>query len=116
MKISMDDMRLTHISELEAFLQGSKKVVISVVTIEDKYALITTILTRFGYHRLTRREKHIVFLYLKKLTGYKKVQLYRLIAIGLRPRDSSLFKNIDYRWSSDDVDLRKFCHQSLYKR
>ncbi len=76
-------MRLTHINELNTFLQGSKKVVVSVFTIEDKYALIERTLKRFSYQSLKRHDKHTVFLYLKKLTGYKKAQLHRLISRSL---------------------------------
>lgn len=83
MNIIMDDMRLNHISELEAFLQGSKKVAVSVVAIAEKYAFIEQTVKRFSYRTLKRREKHTVYLYLRKVTGYKKVQLHRLIARAL---------------------------------
>ena len=84
MKIIMDDMRLINISELKAFLQGSKKIAVSVSTIDEKYVLIEKTVKRFCYRTLSRRDKHIVYLYLRKLTGYKKVQLHRLIARALK--------------------------------
>ena len=83
MQIIMDDMRLNHISELEAFLQGSKKVAVVLPSIAEKYAFIEQTVERFSYRTLKRREKHTVYLYLRKVTGYKKVQLHRLIARAL---------------------------------
>ncbi len=79
MKVIMEDMRLTDIKQLDAFLQGNQKLEILLSSLNERYAFIRNTVQRFSYGKLTRNEKHIVFLYLKKLTGYKKVQLHRLI-------------------------------------
>lgn len=72
-------MRFTDISQLRGFLQGNQKLVVQVSSLTEKYGFIRETVQRFSYARLSRKEKHIVFLYIKKLTGYKKVQLHRLI-------------------------------------
>lgn len=79
MKVIMDDMRFTHVNQLLAFLQGNQKLAIRFSSLSEKYSFIRKTVKKFSYDKLKRREKHIVFLYIKKLTGYKKVQLHRLI-------------------------------------
>ncbi len=79
MKVIMDDMRFTDVKQLAAFLQGNQKLVIQLSSLEEKYAFIRQTVKKFSYATLKRKEKHIVFLYIKKLTGYKKVQMHRLI-------------------------------------
>jgi len=83
MKVIMDDVRLTDIKQLKAFLQGNKKLIFELPSIEEKYEFINKTLKRFSYQKLKKEEKLIVFFYIKKLTGYKKVQLYRLIKRAL---------------------------------
>lgn len=90
MKVIMDDMRFTDIRQLEAFLQGNKKLEIQVSSLEEKYDFIRKTVKKFFYGKLKRKEKHIVFLYIKKLTGYKKVQLHRLIT---RAEKGELIRN-----------------------
>ena len=72
MNISMDDSRIVNISELKAFLTSSKKMVLKMETTDEKYKFINKVIKRFKYRRLSRKEKHIVLVYLKKVTGYKK--------------------------------------------
>jgi transposase InsO family protein len=78
-KVIMNDTRFTDITQLTSFLQGTKKLGLTLPSIEDKYIFITDIIKRFSYFTLKKKEKRIVFLYIKKITGYKKAQLYRLI-------------------------------------
>lgn len=79
MKVIMDDTRFIDVKQLKAFLQGNQKLVVRFSSLDEKYAFIRKTVKKFSYERLKRKEKHIVFLYIKKLTGYKKVQLHRLI-------------------------------------
>lgn len=83
MKVIMEAMRLTDIKQLKAFLQGSQKLVLKLLTINDRYKFINETLKRFSYAKLNKEDRRTVFLYLKKFTGYKKVQLYRLIKRSL---------------------------------
>lgn len=87
----MDDSRLNNINELRAFLKGSLKLV---VTLEDspiaeKYKFISKTVFKFRYFKLGRSDKRVVLLYLKKITGYKHTQLFKLVE---RARIGKLFK------------------------
>ena len=81
MKVTMDDSRITSIAQLKDFLNGSQRVVVSLeeFTIKDKYNFIEKTVRQFLYQNLKKKEKRIVVLYLRKVTGYKKAQLYKLI-------------------------------------
>jgi hypothetical protein len=81
MNIAMDDSRLTNINQLRSFLKGSQKLDLSLrkANIEEKYEFIDQTVDRFEYHQLKRRDKRVVLAYLKKLTGYKRAQLSRLV-------------------------------------
>lgn len=79
MKVIMDDMRFTDVTQLKSFLQGNQKLAMLLSSLDEKYTFIAETVKKFSYGKLSRKDKHIVFLYIKKLTGYKKVQLHRLI-------------------------------------
>ena len=81
MKITMNDSRLANINQLKQFLKGSQKLDLSLrkAGIDDKYKFINQTADRFKYFQLRRKEKRVVLAYLKKITGYKKAQLYRLL-------------------------------------
>ena len=113
MKTIMDDSRLTNISQIKEFLKGSQKLVVNLVTIADKYKFIDRSIDKFNYRILNRKEKRVVLWYIKKLTGYKKAQLMRLVkraAVGslnvkeykrknpniiYRPKDIKLLEEVD---------------------
>lgn len=77
----MDDSRLTNITELRAFLKGSQKLVVSLENfpISEKYKFISKTVFKFRYFKLNRSDKRGVLLYLRKITGYKHTQLFRLV-------------------------------------
>ena len=79
--ITMDDSRIISIEQLKDFLKASQKVVVLLEDqpIDEKYAFIEQTIKQFSYATLSKKDKHIVCLYLKKITGYKKRQTYRLI-------------------------------------
>lgn len=81
MNITMDDSRITTVAQLQEFLKASQKVVVSLENepIEEKYAFIEKTIKQFSYQKLSKREKRIVLVYLRKITGYKKRQTYRLV-------------------------------------
>jgi len=82
----MDDSRLTNVSQLKEFLKGSQKLNLSLrkADISDKYQFIDKTVDRFKYFSLRKKEKRIVVNYIKKITGYKKAQLYRLIGRAIK--------------------------------
>lgn len=75
----MNDSRIDSISQLREFVKGSIKFEVKLESIEAKYKFISKTVKKFKYSKLSRGDKHVVRLYLKKLTGYKKAQLNRLI-------------------------------------
>lgn len=81
MNITMDDSRITTVAQLQEFLKASQKVVVSLENepIEEKYAFIEKTIKQFSYQKLSKQHKRIVLMYLRKVTGYKKRQTYRLV-------------------------------------
>lgn len=80
----MDDSRLNNLTAVAEFLKGSQKLVLALETIEEKYRFLDETVDRFGYISLKRKEKKILLAYLKKITGYKKAQLLRLVKRAAR--------------------------------
>lgn len=104
----MDDSRIKSIAELSAFVQSTQRFAITVETIEEKYRFIDRIVDRFRYRTLTRKDKHVVFLYIKKVTGYKKAQLLRLIkraVLGKLVRTQYRRTNPNRIYTARDVKL-----------
>lgn len=79
MKTTMDDSRLNNVSEIANFLKSSKKLVIKLEGIKDRYKFIDKTIDKFDYRKLNRKEKRTIINYLTKITGYKKAQIMRLI-------------------------------------
>lgn len=77
----MDDSRIESVTQLEDFLKGSQKWHVSVnhASLTETYAFITRVVKKFDYQNLPKKKKRIVYQYLRKLTGYKKAHLYRLL-------------------------------------
>jgi len=77
----MDDSRIINISQLKAFLKGSQGFDLSLreAVIGKKYAFINQTVKRLKYFSLHKKDKRLVRMYLRKLTGYRKTQLSQLI-------------------------------------
>lgn len=108
MNTSMDDSRLLNISQLKDFLTSSQVMSFRLDTIEEKYQFIDWTVDRFSYKKLSRGDKHIVYVYLRKLTGYKKAQLLRLIkraVYGKLVRTQYKRENPNRIYTSTDVKL-----------
>lgn len=106
----MNDSRLTNITQLKRFLKGTEKLDLSLrdAKIEDKYAFIDGAVDRVNYRSLNRSEKRVVINYLKKMTGYKRAQLFRLIKrakFGKLNRNKYTRKNPNKKYSSHDIKL-----------
>jgi hypothetical protein len=65
----MDSSRLDNINAIAEFLEHSKKLVVEIESIEDKYAFIFGVLKQFKYRKLTKKEKKVILKYMKKITG-----------------------------------------------
>lgn len=80
------------IAQIERFLYANKSsgVKYEIPTVRDKYELIKTVLTGIGYNYLDKKDKRVIFSYLKFMTGYSKGQLKRLVG---KWRGGKLFFN-----------------------
>lgn len=108
MKIIMDDLRLTNINQIKSFLKGSEGCGLRLCSLTDKYRFIDRTIDRLGYHKFKRKEKRLVISYLRKLTGYKKAQLFRLIgraSLGNLVRKKYQRKNPNTIYQPFDVKL-----------
>ena len=80
MKTIMKLDNLKTIEEMGNFLNGSQTIAFAVATSKDeRYLFVESILKRFGYPRLRRREKGTVIQFLMKVSGYSRQQLTRMI-------------------------------------
>lgn len=106
----MDDSRLNNINELKAFLKGSQKLVVSLKNspITEKYKFISATVFKFRYFKLGRKDKRVVLLYLKKITGYKHTQLFRLVErakIGKLVKAKYVRNNPSKIYTTGDIKL-----------
>ena len=76
----MNDGQLQTVEQVRQFLEGSEAVDFRGLTAKEKYYWIEEVLIRFRYHRLKRAEKGVIRQYIKKVTGYSRSQVSRLIA------------------------------------
>lgn len=110
MKLTMNDSRIINVTQLREFLKGSQKFDLSLreASLEEKYRFIDRNVDRLGYKKLCKKDKRVVIGYLKKITGYKRRQLYRLIKRAKRgklTRKSYQRINPNRKYSSYDIKL-----------
>jgi hypothetical protein len=110
MKINMNDSRITNISQLRDFLKGTQKFDLSLRngSIEEKYCFIDKTIDRLKYNKFSKKDKRIVVYYLKKFTGYKGGNLYRLISRakkGELSRKTYQRKNPNKKYKKEDIKL-----------
>ncbi len=75
----MNDTKLTTLSEIKAFLAGSSTFLFKAQTTQETYNWVRDTLIHFRYRGLDKQEKTILKLYLRKVTGYSRAQMTRLI-------------------------------------
>lgn len=110
MQITMNDSRIISITQLRNFLKGSQGFDFSLrdAPIEEKYKFIDLTVDRLHYRALKKRDKRVIIAYLKKITGYKKAQLHRLIkqSITGTPRRKPYHRQHPVRiYNSGDIKL-----------
>jgi len=76
----MNDGQLQTVEQVRQFLEGSEAVEFRGLTAKEKYYWIEEVLIRFKYHLLKRDEKGVIRRYIRKVTGYSRSQVSRLIA------------------------------------
>ncbi|OGH81269.1 MAG: hypothetical protein A3I29_02605 [Candidatus Magasanikbacteria bacterium RIFCSPLOWO2_02_FULL_44_11] len=76
----MNDSHLVSISQLKEFLKGGMEVTFDSADRSETYRWITDTLKRFRYHYLKKKDKSVVKEYCKKMTGYSRAQITRIVA------------------------------------
>lgn len=79
MKTTMNTTHIKSINEVKEFLQGTKSVEFSTESRSEKYEFVGRVLFKFRYQKLCKPEKTLIKRYLKKVTGYSKDNIKRLI-------------------------------------
>lgn len=84
MKITMNDETLVSIAQLQSFLKEVAVVNFSINHIGNKnkqemYDWVGTVITRFGYFSLKKKEKNTVLDYIEKITKRSRPQIKKLI-------------------------------------
>lgn len=80
MTIIMNDSHIVSIAQIKEFIKVSKSIEFRGASVKEKYAWIETVLLRFRYFSLRKKEKSILKKYIQQMTGYSDAQLTRLIA------------------------------------
>ena len=79
--IDMNVSKLETIEHIREFLAGTAEVGFSHPTDESARRMcVATVLKRYGYFRLRRGSRGVLFAYMQRLTGYSRQHLSRLIA------------------------------------
>jgi transposase InsO family protein len=76
----MNDSRVDTIQNIAEFLNNTDGFVFKALCKREAYAWIEQTLIKFRYYRQDKPEKSLVQAYLKKVTGYSRSQIKRLIA------------------------------------
>jgi len=80
MVIDMNVSRLETIEQIREFLNGTAEVAFSNPADEfTRRSVVTTVLKRYRYFHLTKGQRGILFAYMRRLTGYSRQHLSRLI-------------------------------------
>jgi len=84
MNAIMNDTHISTFDQVEAFLAGTEAVEFTFKDANARYAWVQATLIRFGYAKLGRRQKGLLGRYLRRVTGYSRQQLTRLVARYLK--------------------------------
>lgn len=108
MPLHMNDDHLVTIAQLERFTHASYGVVFQFRTRAEKYLWMQNVLSRFLYFTQRKKDRTVIKMFLRSVTGYSNAQLKRLIAkkrtmrcIVPAPRPASA--SFTTRYTTDDV-------------
>ena len=111
MVIDMNESNLETIEQIREFLAGTSEVAFSIPADESKRrAFVATVIRRWRYLSLTKTQRGVLFAYMRRLTGYSRQHLSRLIAQyrhthSLKPRDRASRTSFARKYSPADVAL-----------
>lgn len=106
--MKLDNLRT--IEQMANFLTGSQAIAFAVASSkEERYRFVESLLKRFTYARLTRREKGIMIQFLRKVSGYSRQQLTRLIQRyveqGVLKRQQKTTNGFERFYTAEDTQL-----------
>ena len=116
----MNTVHFEGLDQIKKFVEGTAAVTFSPQDRQEAYSWLTQMLAKLDYFRLRKRDKGVVQNYLRKVTGYSRQQLTRLIKqykqdrkIGANRKPRHVF-SCTYQ-ASDILLLAKTdaCHQTL---
>jgi len=84
MTVDMDDSQVTTLEQIRGLLGSSKGLAFKGSSQEARYAWIETVLDRFDYFSLGKKDKGPVRAYLSRMSGISRAQVTRLTAKKLR--------------------------------
>lgn len=111
MVIDMNEAKLETIEQIQEFLTGTAAVTFSIV--HDEAALhnfVATVIRRFGYFSRRKGQRSVLLAYLRRLTGYSRQHLSRLLVQyrdtrSLKPRVRASRTSFGRRYGPADVAL-----------
>jgi hypothetical protein len=81
MVIDMNEAKLETIEQIQEFLTGTAAVTFSIPAEESAlHAFVATVIIRFGYFSRRKGHRSVLLAYLRRLTGYSRQHLSRLLA------------------------------------
>ena len=83
MTITMDDSKITTLEQIQAILNGPPGIDFKGLRRDELYRWIHSVLKRFDYATLPKRSKGLVRAYIRRLSGFSRAQITRLIARDL---------------------------------
>jgi hypothetical protein len=111
MVIDMNESKLGTIEQVREFLAGTADLAFTVPTEEAKRRrFVVAVLRRFSYFRLGKVHRGVLFAYMKRLTGYSRQHLSRLLAQyrrgkSLRPGERTSRTSFARKYGPADVAL-----------
>jgi transposase InsO family protein len=111
MVIDMNESKLATIEQISEFMAGTASVVFSIPSDEARLrAFVASVLKRFHYLSLAKGRRGVLFGYMRRLTGYSRQHLSRLVAQyrnihSLAPLTRASRTSFARRYGPEDVAL-----------
>ena len=111
MVIDMNEAKLETIEQIREFLAGTADVTFSIPTDESTlHSFVAAVLRRFDYFHLCKGPRGVLVAYMRRLTGYSRQHLSRLIAQyrgsgSLKPRVRASSTSFVCKYGPADVAL-----------
>jgi len=101
---------LKTIEQMASFLNGSQPIAFIVASSKDeRYRFVEKLLKRFAYGCLKRRDKGMVIRFLRKVSGYSRQQLTRMIhqyvEQGALKRQQKTTNGFERFYTAEDIRL-----------